>query len=163
VFLLLRATDRLCAGSGNSGRLLGAAAFDETTANAAIGRGAHSHDMNATPPDTIVLIHGFWVTPRSWEYWINRYEKRGYRVLAPGYPGFEVEVEALNRDPSPVEALTVPSIMGHLESVIHGLDRPPILMGHPPDEACSAKHGRRSSDACALGFRGGAAKEISGR
>ena len=21
-------------------------------------------------PDTIVLIHGFWVTPRSWEHWI---------------------------------------------------------------------------------------------
>ena len=57
-------------------------------------------------PDTIVLVHGFWVTPRSWEHWIPRYEARGYRVLAPAYPGFEVEVEALNRDPSPVERLT---------------------------------------------------------
>jgi pimeloyl-ACP methyl ester carboxylesterase len=34
-------------------------------------------------PDTIVLIHGFWVTPRSWEHWIERYERAGYRVLAP--------------------------------------------------------------------------------
>src|SRR5215217_2841183 len=25
-------------------------------------------------PDTIVLIHGLWVTPRSWEYWIEHYE-----------------------------------------------------------------------------------------
>ena len=32
-------------------------------------------------PDTIVLVHGFWVTPRSWEHWITRYEARGYRVL----------------------------------------------------------------------------------
>jgi hypothetical protein len=32
-------------------------------------------------PDTIVLIHGLWVTPRSWEHWIDRYEGRGYRVL----------------------------------------------------------------------------------
>src|SRR5262245_2997125 len=56
-------------------------------------------------PDTIVLVHGFWVTPRSWEHWIPRYQARGYRVLAPAYPGFEVEVEALNRDPSPVERL----------------------------------------------------------
>ena len=62
-------------------------------------------------PDTIVLVHGFWVTPRSWEHWITRYEAQGYRVLAPAYPGFEVEVEALNRDPSPVERLTVPAIM----------------------------------------------------
>ena len=36
-------------------------------------------------PDTIVLIHGLWVTPRSWEKWIERYEGRGYRVLAPAY------------------------------------------------------------------------------
>jgi hypothetical protein len=55
-------------------------------------------------PDTIVLIHGLWVTPRSWEKWIERYEGRGYRVLAPAYPGFEVEVEALNEDPSPIRS-----------------------------------------------------------
>jgi hypothetical protein len=22
-------------------------------------------------PDTIVLVHGLWVTPRSWEHWIE--------------------------------------------------------------------------------------------
>src|SRR5262245_64368735 len=65
-------------------------------------------------PDTIVLLHGFWVTPRSWEHWIPHYEAKGYRVLAPAYPGFEVEVEALNRDPSPIEHVTVPAIMAHL-------------------------------------------------
>jgi pimeloyl-ACP methyl ester carboxylesterase len=85
---------------------------------------------DATTPDTIVLIHGFWVTPRSWEHWITRYESRGYRVLAPAYPGFEVEVEALNADPSPIEAVTVPQIIEHLEAVIGELDSPPILMGH---------------------------------
>ncbi len=84
----------------------------------------------AKAPDTIVLIHGFWVTPRSWEDWIARYESRGYRVLAPAYPGFEVEVEALNRDPSPIEALTVPAVVEHLEAVIGELDSPPILIGH---------------------------------
>jgi pimeloyl-ACP methyl ester carboxylesterase len=81
-------------------------------------------------PDTIVLIHGFWVTPRSWEHWIARYEARGYRVLAPAYPGFEVEVEALNADTAPIEALTVPAIVEHLESVVSELGAPPILMGH---------------------------------
>src|SRR5687767_15954771 len=81
-------------------------------------------------PDTIVLIHGFWVTPRSWEHWISRYEARGYRVLAPAYPGFEAEVEALNRDPSPVERLTVPAIMAHLEAVAGRCEARPIRMGH---------------------------------
>ena len=62
-----------------------------------------------TAPDTIVLIHGLWVTPRSWEKWVERYEGQGYRVLTPAYPGLEVEVEALREDPSPIEALTVPA------------------------------------------------------
>jgi pimeloyl-ACP methyl ester carboxylesterase len=87
-------------------------------------------DTSASGPDTIVLIHGFWVTPRSWEDWITHYEGRGYRVIAPTYPGFEVEVEALNADPSPIEALTVPAIVDHLESVVGELGRPPIIMGH---------------------------------
>ena len=85
---------------------------------------------DSTTPDTIVLIHGFWVTPRSWEHWIARYESQGYRVLAPAYPGFEVEVEALNADPSPIEALTVPAVVEHLESIVGRLESPPILIGH---------------------------------
>jgi pimeloyl-ACP methyl ester carboxylesterase len=81
-------------------------------------------------PNTIVLIHGFWVTPRSWENWIDRYERQGYRVLAPAYPGFEVEVEALNEDPTPIEKVTAPEIIDHLATVVRELDSPPILMGH---------------------------------
>ncbi len=81
-------------------------------------------------PDTIVLVHGFWVTPRSWEHWIDHYEQSGYKVLAPAYPGFEVEVEALNADPTPIAEVTVPQIIEHLEAVVDGLDAPPILIGH---------------------------------
>src|SRR5215207_11409690 len=76
-------------------------------------------------PDTIVLIHGLWVTPRSWERWIERYEGRGYRVLAPAYPGLEVEVEALREDPSPIAALTVPAVVEHYEGIIGELESPP--------------------------------------
>ena len=85
---------------------------------------------DSAAPDTIVLIHGLWVTPRSWEHWIEHYENKGYRVVAPAYPGFEVEVEALNEDPSPIEALTIPAVVEHLEGIVGELDRPPIIMGH---------------------------------
>jgi pimeloyl-ACP methyl ester carboxylesterase len=84
----------------------------------------------STPTGTIVLIHGFWVTPRSWEHWIAHYEGRGYRALAPAYPGLEVEVEALNADPTPIEALTIPAIVERLEGVVRDLEPPPILIGH---------------------------------
>jgi pimeloyl-ACP methyl ester carboxylesterase len=81
-------------------------------------------------PDTIVLIHGFWVTPRSWEHWAAHYEKRGYRVLTPAYPGFEVEVESLNADTTPIEKVTVAQILDSLVTLVQGLDKPPVLIGH---------------------------------
>lgn len=85
---------------------------------------------NSAAPDAVVLIHGLWMTPRSWEHWIDRYEGRGYRVLAPAYPGLEVEVEALREDPSAIAALTVPEVVEHYERVVGGLEKPPIIMGH---------------------------------
>jgi hypothetical protein len=36
-----------------------------------------SNPATTDNPDTIVLVHGFWVTPRSWEKWVERYENRG--------------------------------------------------------------------------------------
>ncbi|MGY1640072.1 alpha/beta hydrolase [Geodermatophilus sp. SYSU D00703] len=87
-------------------------------------------EAQGAAPDTIVLVHGFWVTPRSWEEWKARYEGHGYRVLTPAYPGFEVEVEALNADPTPIAEVTLPQIVAHLESVVGELEKPPILMGH---------------------------------
>ena len=81
-------------------------------------------------PDTVVLIHGLWMTPRSWEHWIPYIERRGFGVLAPAYPGLDVEVEALRADPSAIAALRVPDTVAHLEAVIKTLDRPPIIIGH---------------------------------
>ena len=84
----------------------------------------------AAAPDTIVFVHGFWVTPRSWEEWIAHYEAKGFRVLAPAYPGFEAEVEAINADHTIVEALTASAIIDSLVDVVAGLDAPPIIIGH---------------------------------
>ena len=84
--------------------------------------------LDGNPP--IVLIHGLWLTPRSWEHWKARYERRGYEVVTPAYPGLEVEVEALREDPSPIANASVGDTLAHLEAVIGELDRPPFLMGH---------------------------------
>src|ERR671916_1834860 len=81
-------------------------------------------------PDTIVLVHGFWVTPRSWENWITHYEAKGYRVIAPGYPGFEVEVEELRENPQIIADVTVPAVITKIEKELAELDRPPIIIGH---------------------------------
>ncbi|MCA8256807.1 alpha/beta hydrolase [Burkholderia sp. AU31624] len=86
-----------------------------------------------TRTDTVVLIHGLWMTPLSWEHWVTRYEQRGMRVITPGYPGVQpgtAGVEALRRDPSPLVNLGVREIFDHLARTIAALDTKPIIMGH---------------------------------
>src|SRR5919112_6364619 len=96
-------------------------------------------------PDTIVLVHGFWVTPRSWEHWIAHYESKGYRVLAPAYPGFDVEVEALREDPTPIVDLDLTEAVARFEHAMDELDQPPIIIGHSAGGAITQillDHGR---------------------
>lgn len=78
----------------------------------------------------IVLIHGLWLNPRSWEGWKERFEGRGRKVLAPAWPRMEGEVEDIRRDPSALNGLGVTEIVDHYAEIIGGLDRPPLIMGH---------------------------------
>lgn len=86
--------------------------------------------MSELHPTTVVLVHGLWMTPRSWNHWKTYYEDQGLRVLTPAYPGFEIEVEALRENPQVIADVTVPETVDHLASVIEELDEPPIIMGH---------------------------------
>lgn len=81
-------------------------------------------------PDTVVLVHGLWVTPRSWEHWVAHYEAKGMKVLAPAYPGFDIEVEALRESPDVIATLTVPETVDHLARVVESVATPPIIIGH---------------------------------
>ena len=83
--------------------------------------------------DTVILIHGLWMTPLAWEHWVNRYAQRGLRVITPGYPGVEpgmAGVEALRRDPSLLANLGVREVFDHLAEIISSLQTAPIIMGH---------------------------------
>jgi len=84
----------------------------------------------AAAPKTIVLIHGLWMTPLCWENWQGRFESRGYRVLAPAWPGMAGDIDELRRDTSGIDRLTVTEILASYEEVLRDLDSPPIIMGH---------------------------------
>jgi pimeloyl-ACP methyl ester carboxylesterase len=89
---------------------------------------SHASDPAAAGPP-IVLIHGMWMTPHSWEPWIDHYADRGYRAIAPGWPGVE-SPEQVRRDSSPLLGLGLEKISGHYEKIVRGLDRPPVIIGH---------------------------------
>lgn len=87
-----------------------------------------------TSKGTIVLIHGLWLTPMSWDQWKVRYERAGYTVVVPALPGISDDVAKLRNDPSGLNGLTMRTIFDHLASVIDGIvattGEQPIIMGH---------------------------------
>lgn len=80
--------------------------------------------------DTLVLIHGLWMTPLSWEHWVDRYAAAGLHILAPAWPGADLPVEWLRRDPSGIARVGVAEIADHYERIIRALRRPPVIIGH---------------------------------
>ena len=82
------------------------------------------------PAKTIVLIHGLWLNPLSWEHWVERYSARGYTVIAPAWPGMDASVEDFRKDPSPAYGVGVAAVTDHYAEIISALDQPPIIIGH---------------------------------
>jgi non-heme chloroperoxidase len=54
---------------------------------------------NASGKAPIVLIHGLWLLPSSWDRWRGVFEDSGYATLAPGWPDDPNTVEDAKRHP----------------------------------------------------------------
>jgi pimeloyl-ACP methyl ester carboxylesterase len=111
--------------------------------------------------DTIVLIHGLWMTPLSWEHWIDRYSARGFKVLAPAWPGMDGDIEQLRADPAAIEHLGIEEIVDHYDAIIRGLDAPPIIMGHSFGGAFTEVLLDRGLGAAGVGIDAAAVKGIA--
>ncbi len=81
-------------------------------------------------PDSIVLINGLWMTALCWENWVKRYSAQGFRVIAKSWPGMDIDIAELRRNPAAVAALGITEIVDQYETLIRGLDSPPIIIGH---------------------------------
>ncbi|MEV4689412.1 alpha/beta hydrolase [Microbacterium sp. LWH3-1.2] len=90
---------------------------------------SESTDNSDRPP--IVLVHGLWMTPSSWDTWAQRYRARGHRVLAPGWPGIGDRTPAeVRRDPRALANVSITEIVDSYDRVIRTLPEAPIIMGH---------------------------------
>ena len=80
---------------------------------------------------TIILIHGAWVTPKSWDPFKSYFESKGYRVIAPSWSGKEGTVAEQQKNPNPSLAhLGLKEIADHYAKIIEAETEPPILIGH---------------------------------
>ena len=87
-------------------------------------------------PKTIVLVHGLWMTPKSWDTWADRFRAAGHTVVAPGWPGIDDrDVADIRRHPSALKGIGLKQIADNYERIIRALpgfavgDKP-IIMGH---------------------------------
>jgi pimeloyl-ACP methyl ester carboxylesterase len=81
---------------------------------------------------TIVLIHGNFVTRRTWEPWVARYSARGYKVVSIAYPGRDKPVKTLkaNREDPFLHTLDIRATIDHHVRQIRALGEKPIIIGH---------------------------------
>jgi alpha-beta hydrolase superfamily lysophospholipase len=87
--------------------------------------------MSTTEKTPIVLIHGLWMTPKSWDTWAERFRAQGHEVIVPGWPGIDDRTVAdIRRDPSALKGIGLKQITDHYERIIRDLPVKPIIMGH---------------------------------
>ncbi|MGX5679859.1 alpha/beta hydrolase [Schumannella luteola] len=79
----------------------------------------------------IVLIHGLWMTPKSWDTWAERFRALGHDVIVPGWPGIDDrEVAEVRSNPEALKGVGLRQIADHYERIIRALPEKPIIMGH---------------------------------
>ena len=90
--------------------------------------------MASTPTDgdriPLLLIHGAWLSARSWEQFAEYFAARGFDVSAPEWPRKHGEVEELREDADQLAGLGLTEIVDHYAALIAELDEPPVLIGH---------------------------------
>lgn len=81
---------------------------------------------------TIVFVHGMFMTPLCWEHWLIRFQGKGFRCLAPAWPGRDKSVEALRASHPDKELgrLTLTQVVEHTAGIIAALDEKPVVIGH---------------------------------
>jgi pimeloyl-ACP methyl ester carboxylesterase len=81
--------------------------------------------------DTVMLIHGAWLTPASWDRFRERLESAGMTVTAPAWPYLEGTADEIREAPDPrLAKLGLREITDHYAALIKAMTHPPILIGH---------------------------------
>src|SRR6059036_2436812 len=76
-----------------------------------------------------MLIHGAWLSARSWENYADYFGKRGFAVSAPEWPRKHGDVEEMRETAEESAGLGVAEIVDHYAELIGALDDP-VLIGH---------------------------------
>ena len=85
---------------------------------------------NASGETPVVLIHGLWLLPSSWDKWADFFKQAGYAPLTPDWPDDPATVEEARANPTVFAKKTLKQIADHTTEIINALDKKPVVMGH---------------------------------
>jgi alpha-beta hydrolase superfamily lysophospholipase len=77
-----------------------------------------------------MLIHGAWLSARSWERFSEYFDRRGFAVSAPEWPRKRGDVEQLREQADDLAGLGLLEIVDHYAGLIGERDEAPVLIGH---------------------------------
>jgi non-heme chloroperoxidase len=87
-------------------------------------------EANASGNPPVVLIHGLWLLPSSWNNWVGFFKEAGYAPLTPDWPDDPETVEEARANPDVFAKKTLKQVADHTAEVIADLERKPAVMGH---------------------------------
>src|SRR5947209_165887 len=87
-------------------------------------------EANASGRPAVVLIHGLWLLPSSWDRWSALAGEAGYAALTPSWPDDPETVEEARADPQVFAKKTVGQVADHIAEVIGKLTGKPAVIGH---------------------------------
>jgi non-heme chloroperoxidase len=85
---------------------------------------------NASGNTPVVLIHGLWLLPSSWNNWVELFGQEGYVGLTPDWPDDPETVEVARAEPEILAKKSLEQVADHTAEVIGGLEKKPAVMGH---------------------------------
>jgi non-heme chloroperoxidase len=85
---------------------------------------------NVSGNTPVVLIHGLWLLPSSWNNWVDYFEQEGYAGVTPDWPDDPETVEEARANPDVFAKKSLKQIADHTAEVIDKLDKKPAVMGH---------------------------------
>jgi hypothetical protein len=108
-------------------------AADTTPAGATVESTVSDHERerveraNASGKTPVAFVHGLWLLPSSWDRWVAFFEEAGYVGLTPGWPDDPETVEDAKANPEVFAHKSIGQVADHVEAVVRGLDRKPVV------------------------------------
>ncbi len=88
--------------------------------------------LPAVKTQSVVFIHGMYLTPSVWQPWEAYFQNLGYKTFSPAWPlhGASVAEQNSIHPKGELAELTLPMVVQYYQDFIEKMEEPPILIGH---------------------------------